>query len=1686
MNWPAEALSGARALDGPPTAAEDTVGDDLCSFCERRFDPYTLKMQCHICKDFSLCLDCYIARTEYKTHVSAHSMYPRVLFSAPAWPDGWSLADDLALLEAIEMLGMGSWEAIKKFLRRPAAEPVETLILHFNVLFADDGILGRHTLETIKTPEDEARLLAQLPDLGVLEQYQERVRKVYADTHLDTPEDEYPSDAVMTTTIWESRTVSPESYAQVMSELPNDFVAYCQDFLGRLDTLDLGFMRSDTVRKYPHGAEIKELPSSVGEGDGKVFIAGSWPLRGDYNVEYLNKAEFPLMYMRLNYGRETRVSMQLKVRTLQAYVLRLQERERRKLFVFQSSLHRPDFRVDDVCIKADEKVIRLRNRTDEFSLPLTLEMYYPNDVSISRFEQEHSWLIRGFDTRLELRQFARRHLDELGLRLHIHNCQIARLLGIRSVRQLGDVDSFLRMPQIYIQKYKADQSFRKRFPAFVLNLGGDGKAKESHFFEIPGHRQLLTARICMARYLQQQCVLTLQVDAQVSSERQFCGEPPPGGYGLTSIWRTPRQEGLFRPEDEPLTHTTILARLGEFYAEREAYAGILGRATFPRVTVRVLRCVCALHAVSTPALTPVYFSRAICGCPMVLQLFIVNVLSVLAAITYQNCLVQTIFHGGESPLLALAPGGEDGVEASLLRQKLQRLANARPNPANTMYISIHALYSAFCRLVPDLAAVVIEFAGRGQDETAKDETGEHAYFHTLMQWFGHVLSNYTHFANPEQYSPLETSNYTLIGGAQSSMRNTLGNALKPDLEVDQLIGELARPDIWIGEDEAEAEHAYISVMQARLYSAGPILLDALRTYRALLRNDLGFDQFQSSQYLGNVTLLTNRAERFALNTVQIFTNISFTIQYVFTSPLIAHIVNAFMPSVLLAYGLRSPCVESLIRALSGLKRYEFLPGMLGSLSSADIAETPAIHDPASVERLSCLPILGEGTVDVQLRQTILFSSFGTQLAHGSVPHRLRLFGSQQGQGQQISCMLDGAPTGKDRQPSLFFGSYFRMSPRIPAELCTVTQLLALQHLTEIAEADPIYNKATLRMKRAPNNYNAISASELLRTDALLAKLSPAEYREIRIRLCLQEKKVLFHTMQEYSKIMLFKVMSNLADIISERLDRLAVRNKEVLRKQTSTHQELRPRGGQQRGGGQASENVMEIFGQADISALISEFDARTVDDHMILNRSIACDIKRCFHEPVTKVPALADKVAKNGLSPEHFLIIDPKEYLFGPSMIQTTSMDPEYGRPSIVPLNMRSRPLRPIKMRFTPSLSENGEMMTVNEFCSRYISRGDVILMAVADIDFETYIFAKELFVASGFVITRTIFSAFSCRPNVCEAMAMLVLAAVNNRDAYATVPDINRMNQEKVECAPEWCHCTPYHLFIQHIPEPSPEREVTIPVDIQLCYNTRTLLHLTELLIPRHFFKTDLQPIQSLNVPTTLLQRAEEVIDSDSLTKLYNSIKSIYTQSHFSREFRMASTVGHGEVYPRRPDRQTQDTGVQTTLSYWSEYRKDVDRGRRSHSQRGSATALPMQRRHDSPSFSSRTHTHPHSSSTTTTVSPSTQLQPSVPVVPLSSSGPSTALPTPLSININPYPSDRSWVGRIPVAGRSIAGEQSLPHPDAILGDAPPTIAPPGDSTYLPLQLLPPGPNSGDFTPYSASTGALPEGQGNHGYSGQ
>eukprot|EP00891_Asterochloris_glomerata_P008237 jgi/Astpho2/8237/fgenesh1_pg.00122_%23_16_t len=82
-----------------------------CNYCARDISA-TVRIKCAECPDFDLCLDCFAVGVEITPHKSGHAYRVVDNLSFPLYHPDWGADEELLLLEAIDMSGLGNWAAV--------------------------------------------------------------------------------------------------------------------------------------------------------------------------------------------------------------------------------------------------------------------------------------------------------------------------------------------------------------------------------------------------------------------------------------------------------------------------------------------------------------------------------------------------------------------------------------------------------------------------------------------------------------------------------------------------------------------------------------------------------------------------------------------------------------------------------------------------------------------------------------------------------------------------------------------------------------------------------------------------------------------------------------------------------------------------------------------------------------------------------------------------------------------------------------------------------------------------------------------------------------------------------------------------------------------------------------------------------------------------------------------------------------------------------------------------------------------------------------------------------------------------------------------------------------------------------------------------------------------------------------
>ncbi|KAJ3452870.1 transcriptional adapter 2-alpha [Anaeramoeba flamelloides] len=96
----------------------------VCHNCEQDISN-TIVISCLICKKIDLCPECFSSGVEFGTHLRSHDYSVYVCNPKPIYQKGWSVEEEMLLLEGIERKGFGNWSSIATYIGTKTQEQIE-------------------------------------------------------------------------------------------------------------------------------------------------------------------------------------------------------------------------------------------------------------------------------------------------------------------------------------------------------------------------------------------------------------------------------------------------------------------------------------------------------------------------------------------------------------------------------------------------------------------------------------------------------------------------------------------------------------------------------------------------------------------------------------------------------------------------------------------------------------------------------------------------------------------------------------------------------------------------------------------------------------------------------------------------------------------------------------------------------------------------------------------------------------------------------------------------------------------------------------------------------------------------------------------------------------------------------------------------------------------------------------------------------------------------------------------------------------------------------------------------------------------------------------------------------------------------------------------------------------------------
>ncbi|EGC31303.1 hypothetical protein DICPUDRAFT_156868 [Dictyostelium purpureum] len=98
-----------------PVHQQEEVNEGLyhCDYCQKDISG-VVRIRCAICPDFDLCLECFSVGVEITPHKNDHDYQVIDNLHFPMFTDDWGADEELLLLEAIELYGLGNWNEVSE------------------------------------------------------------------------------------------------------------------------------------------------------------------------------------------------------------------------------------------------------------------------------------------------------------------------------------------------------------------------------------------------------------------------------------------------------------------------------------------------------------------------------------------------------------------------------------------------------------------------------------------------------------------------------------------------------------------------------------------------------------------------------------------------------------------------------------------------------------------------------------------------------------------------------------------------------------------------------------------------------------------------------------------------------------------------------------------------------------------------------------------------------------------------------------------------------------------------------------------------------------------------------------------------------------------------------------------------------------------------------------------------------------------------------------------------------------------------------------------------------------------------------------------------------------------------------------------------------------------------------------
>ena len=252
-----------NALTKLSGAGQDERALFSCAYCQKDISN-VVRIRCAVCSNFDLCVECFSVGVELQPHKAFHNYHVIDNMSFPLFTRDWGADEELLLLEAVEMFGLGNWTEVSEHVGTKTRAQCHA---HYFDVY-------------VKSP------CAPLPDMSKI-------------LGKGVPR------------------MSAEELKVEMEEKANENKEKAQEEKVLLESL---------------------ANPNAGKTEGNVQeLTGYNVKRNEFDPEYDMDAELPLAEMEFR-DNDTEEDVQMKLRMIEIYNSRLEERGRRKNFILERNL----------------------------------------------------------------------------------------------------------------------------------------------------------------------------------------------------------------------------------------------------------------------------------------------------------------------------------------------------------------------------------------------------------------------------------------------------------------------------------------------------------------------------------------------------------------------------------------------------------------------------------------------------------------------------------------------------------------------------------------------------------------------------------------------------------------------------------------------------------------------------------------------------------------------------------------------------------------------------------------------------------------------------------------------------------------------------------------------------------------------------------------------------------------------------------------------------------------------------------------------------------------------------------------------------------------------------------------------------------------------------------------------------